>query len=64
MLLFCVKTVVRESDSFELARLKKEEEEEVWRFSNFLVRYSKFAMVFVSLGVFLARKIKMNSMLS
>ena len=28
MLLFCANTVVRESAKFELARLKKEEEEE------------------------------------
>ena len=37
MLLFCANTVVRESAKFELARLKKEEEEEenqFWRFGN------------------------------
>ena len=40
MLLFCANTVVRESAKFELARLKKEEEEEN-RFGDFLVRYSR-----------------------
>ena len=37
MLLFCANTVVRESAKFELARLKKEEEEEnrFWRFGDF-----------------------------
>ena len=44
MLLFCANTVVRESAKFELARLKKEEEEveeenRFWRFGNFLARY-------------------------
>ena len=42
MLLFCANTVVRESAKFELARLKKEEEEEenrFWRFGDFLVLY-------------------------
>ena len=37
-----MKTVVMESDSFELAPLKTEEEEEenqFWRFDNFLVQY-------------------------
>ena len=40
MLLFCTKTVVRESGSFELARLKKAEEEEeyrFWQFGNFML---------------------------
>ena len=37
MLLFCANTVERESAKFELARLKKEEEENrFWRFGNFL----------------------------
>ena len=36
MLLFCANTVMRESAKFELARLKKEEEENrFWRFGNF-----------------------------
>ena len=39
MLLFCANTVVRESAKFELARLKKEEEEEENRFCDFLARY-------------------------
>ena len=41
MLLFCANNVVRESAKFELARLKKEEEEEnrFWRFGDFLARY-------------------------
>ena len=42
MLLFCANTVVRESAKFELAHLKKEEEEEenrFWRFGDFLARY-------------------------
>ena len=41
MLLFCANTVVRESAKFELARLKKEEEEgnRFWRFGDFLVWY-------------------------
>ena len=41
--LFCANTILRVSAKFELARLKKEEEEEekdqFWRFGNFLVRY-------------------------
>ena len=57
MLLFCANTVVRESAKFELARLKKEEEEEkpilaVWRlFGAVLSR-----RLFTTLGVFWARK--------
>ena len=40
-MLFCANTVVRESAKFELARLKKEEEENrFWRFGDFLARYS------------------------
>ena len=41
MLLFCANTVMRESAKFELAHLKKEEEEEnqFWQFGDFLVRY-------------------------
>ena len=40
MLLFCANTIARESAKFELADLKKEEEEKrFWRFDDFLVRY-------------------------
>ena len=39
MLLFCANPVVRESAKFELAHLKKEEENQFWRFGDFLVRY-------------------------
>ena len=55
MLLFCANTVVRESAKFELARLKKEEEEEenrFWQFGDFLVLY----FCVHALGVFLTRK--------
>ena len=55
MLLFCANTVVRESAKFELARLKKEEEEAilaVWRFSGAVLS----RQIFTTLGVFLARK--------
>ena len=46
MLLLCANTIVRESAKFDLARLKKEEEEEkpFWRFGDFWC--STFATVF------------------
>jgi len=37
MLLFCAKTIVKESHSFELARLKKKKT--FWPSGDFLVRY-------------------------
>ena len=42
MLLFCAKTVVKESRKFELARLKRKKKKErktFWPSGNFLVRY-------------------------
>ena len=57
MLLFCVKTIVRESHNFELACLKKDEEKPilaVWAtfwFSSYFCN-----AFFVTLGVFLVTK--------
>jgi len=42
MLLFCVKTIVKESHSFELAHLKKKEEENIlviWRLSGIFTMF-------------------------
>ena len=53
MWLFCVKTIMIEFRNFELAHLKKEEEEkQFWLFDNFLVQY--FYELFVPLGIVLA----------
>ena len=47
MLLFCVKTIIKESPCFELAHLKKMKKKEskiFWQSGDFLVQY--FAMLF------------------
>jgi len=47
MLLFCVKTIVKGSHKFELARLKKKkkkkERKTFWPYGDFLVRYFRNA---------------------
>jgi len=48
MLLFCAKTIVKESRKFELARLKKKKkkkkkEKHFWPSGDFLVRYFRDA---------------------
>jgi len=47
MLLFCAKTIVKESRKFELARLKKKKkkkkEKHLWPSGDFLVRYIRDA---------------------
>ena len=54
MLLFCVKTIVKESHKFELARLKKKKkkkkkEKHFGRMATFW--FSTFAMLFSATGV-------------
>ena len=55
MLLFCVKTIVKESRKFELARLKKKKkkkkkkkEKHFGRLATF--RFDTFAMLFIATG--------------
>ena len=66
VLLFCANTVVRESAKFELALLKKEEEEEnrFWRFGDFLAQYFRdgYSRHWESSGS--GKHSKRNSMLS
>ena len=58
MLLFCAKTVVKESRKFELARLKKKKkkkkEKHFGRLATFW--FGTFAMVLAPLGVLFVRK--------
>ena len=58
MLLFCAKTIVKESRKFELARLKKKKkkkkEKHFGRLATFW--FSAFAMLLASLGVFFVMK--------
>jgi len=53
MLLFCAKSIVKESGKFELARLKKKkkkkEKKTFWPSGDFLVRYFRDA-VFSAIG--------------
>jgi len=54
MLLFCAKTIVKESRKFELARLKKKKKKETfWPSGDFLVPSRCFL---VPLGVFFVMK--------
>jgi len=48
MLLFCAKTIVKESRKFELARLKKKKEKHFGRLATFW--FSAFAMLFSTIG--------------
>ena len=48
MLLFCVKTIVKESRKFELARLKKKKEKHFGRLVTFW--FGTFAMLFSTTG--------------
>jgi len=48
MLLFCAKTIVKESRKFELARLKKKKEKHFCRLSTFW--FGTFAMLFRATG--------------
>ena len=48
MLLFCAKTIVKESRKFELARLKKKKEKHFGRLATF--RFGAFAMLFSATG--------------
>ena len=48
MLLFCAKTIVKESRKFELARLKKKKEKQFGRPVTF--RFDTFAMLFCATG--------------
>jgi len=50
MLLFCAKTIVKESRKFELARLKKKKEKHFGHLATFWFR--SFAMRFNAMGVF------------
>ena len=55
MLLFCAKTIVKESRKFELARLKKKKEKHFWTSGDFLVRCFRDAFL-LPLGVFFVMK--------
>jgi len=48
MLLFCAKTIVKESRKFELARLKKKKEKHFGRLATFW--FGAFPMLFSAIG--------------
>jgi len=50
MLLFCAKTIVKESRKFELARLKKKKKKNFGRLATFW--FGAFAMPFSATGCF------------
>ena len=52
MLLFCAKTIVKESRKFELARLKKKKKKEKHFGRLVTFQFGTFAMLFAPLGMF------------
>ena len=57
MLLFCAKTIVKESRKFELARLKKKKKKKEKHFGRLATFwFGAFAMLLAPLGVFFVMK--------
>ena len=57
MLLFCAKTIVKESRKFELARLKKKKKKKEKHFGRLATFwFATFAMLLAPLGVFFVMK--------
>ena len=57
MLLFCAKTIVKESRKFELARLKKKKKKKEKHFGRLMTFwFGTFAMLLAPLGVFFVLK--------